>query len=33
MLTTAFVGEVIERIAHEGAREIAREWAAERLKG
>jgi Fe-S cluster assembly protein SufD len=33
LLTTAFVGEVIERIAHEGAREIAREWAAERLKG
>jgi len=32
MLTTAFVGEVIDRIVHEGAREIARAWAAERLK-
>jgi Fe-S cluster assembly protein SufD len=33
MLTEAFVGEVIDRIVHEGAREIARAWAAERLKG
>jgi len=32
MLTTAFVGEVIDRIVHEGAREIARAWAGERLK-
>jgi Fe-S cluster assembly protein SufD len=31
MLTAAFVGEVIDRIGHEGAREIARAWAAERL--
>ena len=33
MLTEAFVGEVIDRIAHDGAREAARAWAAERLKG
>jgi Fe-S cluster assembly protein SufD len=33
MLTEAFVGEVIDRIGHDGAREIARVWAAERLKG
>lgn len=31
LLTAAFVGEVIDRIAHEGAREIARGWAADRL--
>jgi Fe-S cluster assembly protein SufD len=31
MLTEAFVGEVIDRIKHEGAREIVRAWAAERL--
>jgi Fe-S cluster assembly protein SufD len=31
MLTEAFVGEVIDRIEHEAAREIARAWAAERL--
>jgi Fe-S cluster assembly protein SufD len=31
MLTAAFVGEVIDRIEHEGAREVARAWAAERL--
>lgn len=33
MLTAAFVGEVVERIEHEGAREIAREWAAENMRG
>jgi Fe-S cluster assembly protein SufD len=33
LLIEAFVGEVIDRIAHEGARQVARAWAAERLKG
>lgn len=33
MLTQAFVGEVIERIGHEGARDVARAWAAQRLGG
>lgn len=32
MLTEAFIGEVIDRIEHEAAREIARAWAAERLR-
>lgn len=32
LLTEAFVGEVIDRIQHEGAREIVRLWAARRLK-
>jgi Fe-S cluster assembly protein SufD len=32
LMTEAFVGEVIDRIQHEGAREIARGWAAERLR-
>jgi len=31
MLTEAFVGEVIDRIGHEGAREAARAWAVKRL--
>jgi Fe-S cluster assembly protein SufD len=31
LLTEAFVGEVVDRIEHEGAREIARAWVAERL--
>jgi len=31
MLTEAFVGEVVERIEHEPAREVARAWVAERL--
>ncbi len=31
MLTEAFVGEVVDRIEHEGAREVARAWVAERL--
>ncbi|MDB5448862.1 MAG: transporter permease, partial [Phenylobacterium sp.] len=33
LLTEAFIGEVIDRISHDGAREVARAWAAERLKG
>lgn len=33
MLTEAFLGEVIDRIAHEPAREVARAWLAERLRG
>lgn len=33
MLTEAFVGEVIDRIEHDGARDIARAWAAARLGG
>lgn len=32
MLTEAFVGEVVDRIGHEGAREAARAWAQERLR-
>ena len=31
MLTEAFVGEVVDRIEHEAAREVARAWVAERL--
>lgn len=31
MLTEAFVGEVVERIEHEPARQIARAWVAQRL--
>ncbi|HEY1753463.1 MAG TPA: Fe-S cluster assembly protein SufD [Caulobacteraceae bacterium] len=31
MLTEAFVGEVVDRIDHEGAREVVRAWVAERL--
>ena len=33
MLTEAFVGEVIDRIEHEGARDVARAWAMEKLRG
>jgi Fe-S cluster assembly protein SufD len=33
MLTEAFVGEVIDRIQHDGAREVVRAWVAERLRG
>lgn len=33
VLTEAFIGEVIDRIEHDGAREIARTWAAERRVG
>lgn len=32
MLTEAFVGEVIDRIEHEGARDVVRAWVAERLQ-
>ncbi|MGE5502547.1 MAG: Fe-S cluster assembly protein SufD [Ignavibacteriales bacterium] len=32
MLTEAFVGEVIDRIGNEGARDAARAWAGERLR-
>ncbi len=31
MLTEAFVGEVVDRIAHEAAREVARAWLQRRL--
>ena len=33
LLTEAFVGEVVDRIEHEGAREAARTWVAARLGG
>lgn len=33
MLTEAFIGEVIDRIHFEGARDIVRAWATERLGG
>jgi Fe-S cluster assembly protein SufD len=32
LLTEAFIGEVVDRIGHEGAREIVRAWAAARLR-
>ena len=32
LLTEAFIGEVIDRIEHEGARDVARTWAAQRLR-
>ena len=28
MLTEAFVGEVVDRIEHDGARDVARAWVA-----
>ena len=31
MLTEAFVREVVDRIEHEGARDVVRAWVAERL--
>jgi len=31
MLTQAFVGEVVDRIEHEGARDVARGWVSEQL--
>jgi Fe-S cluster assembly protein SufD len=31
LLTLAFVGAVVERIGHDGAREVVRRWVAERL--
>jgi Fe-S cluster assembly protein SufD len=33
LLTEAFIGEVIDRIEHDGARDVVRAWAAERLRG
>jgi Fe-S cluster assembly protein SufD len=33
LLTEAFVGEVVDRIGHEGARAVVRAWVAERLRG
>jgi Fe-S cluster assembly protein SufD len=33
LLTLAFVGEVLERIEHDGAREIVQGFVAERLEG
>ncbi|HEX4198521.1 MAG TPA: Fe-S cluster assembly protein SufD [Caulobacteraceae bacterium] len=32
LLTEAFVGEVVDRIEHEGARDVARAWVADRLR-
>jgi Fe-S cluster assembly protein SufD len=32
LLTEAFVGEVVDRIEHEAAREVARAWVARRLR-
>jgi Fe-S cluster assembly protein SufD len=32
MLTEAFVGEVVDRIEHDGARQIVHAWVAERLR-
>jgi Fe-S cluster assembly protein SufD len=32
LLTEAFVGEVVDRIEHEGARAVARAWVTERLR-
>ncbi len=33
MLTEAFVGEVVDRIEHEGARDVARAWVSAQLGG
>lgn len=33
LLTEAFIGEVVDRIGHEGARDVVRAWVAERLRG
>ena len=33
LLTEAFIGEVVDRIEHDGAREIARNWVGESLRG
>jgi Fe-S cluster assembly protein SufD len=33
MLVEAFLGEVVDRIEHDGARELARTWLAARLEG
>jgi Fe-S cluster assembly protein SufD len=32
LLTEAFLGEVLDRMEHDGAREIARAWLQERLR-
>ena len=32
LLTEAFIGEVVDRIEHEGARDVVRAWVAERLR-
>lgn len=32
LLTEAFIGAVIDRIEHDGARDVARAWASERLR-
>jgi Fe-S cluster assembly protein SufD len=33
LLTEAFIGEVIDRIDQDEARDVVRAWAAERLRG
>jgi Fe-S cluster assembly protein SufD len=33
MLTEAFIGQVIDRIEHEAARDLARAWVADKLRG
>ncbi|HEY2048767.1 MAG TPA: Fe-S cluster assembly protein SufD [Caulobacteraceae bacterium] len=33
LLIQAYVGEVVDRIAHEGARDVARAWVAQRMGG
>ena len=32
LLTEAFIGEVVDRIGHDGAREVVRAWVADRLR-
>jgi Fe-S cluster assembly protein SufD len=32
MLTEAFFGDVVDRIEHDGARDVIRAWVAERLR-
>jgi Fe-S cluster assembly protein SufD len=32
MLTEAFVGEVVDRIEHEGVRAVVRDWVSKRLR-
>jgi Fe-S cluster assembly protein SufD len=32
LLTEAFLGEVLDRIGHDGAREVGRAWLQERLR-
>ncbi|HEX2800478.1 MAG TPA: Fe-S cluster assembly protein SufD [Phenylobacterium sp.] len=32
LLTEAFIGEVVDRIEHEGARDVVRAWVSERLR-